>query len=307
MASPGLLRALNGIASASAAVGVVGFLLNESLYNVNPGEVAVIWHRFSGGVQRDYIVEEGSHFRVPLITYPTIMDARIKPRVISSRTGTKDLQQVQISLRVLSHPEPKFLPEILVNLGEDYDERVLPSIVNEVLKATVAQYDAEQLLTAREEVSRKIRDQLNKRAAEFHLLLDDVSITHLMFSKEFTTAIEAKQVAQQEAERSKFVVMLAEQEKQAAIILAEGEAQAAQLISSALKAAGTGMIEVKRIDAAREIAETLSGSRNVVYLPGGGGGGGGSAVGGGGTPIMTMPLPRVTAAPQPSPSAAPLQ
>jgi len=74
---------------------------------------------------------------------------------------------------------------------------VLPSIVNEVLKATVAQFDADQLLTQREKVSRQIREALNERAAQYHLQLDDVSITHLLFSKEFTTAIESKQVAQQ--------------------------------------------------------------------------------------------------------------
>ena len=114
------------------------------------------------------------------------------------------------------------------------------------------------------------RVALEKRAGEFNIILEDVSITHLMFSKEFTTAIESKQVAQQDAERSKFVVAKAEQEKLAAIILAEGEGEAAQLISEALKTAGSGAIEVKRIDAALEIANTLSRSRNVMYVPSGG-------------------------------------
>jgi prohibitin 1 len=167
-----------------------------------------------------------------MVTYPTVFDVRVRPRIVSSRTGTKDLQQVQISLRILSRPKPEALPEIMINLGEDWDERVLPSIVNEVLKATVAQYDAEQLLTEREAVSRKIRVALEKRAGEFNIILEDVSITHLMFSKEFTTAIESKQVAQQDAERSKFVVQKAEQEKLAVVILAEGEGEAAELISN---------------------------------------------------------------------------
>jgi prohibitin 1 len=88
----------------------------------------------------------------------------------------------------------------------------------------------------------------------------------------------------QDAERSKFVVMKAEQEKQAAIIRAEGESQAAELISNALKESGNAMIEVKRIDAAREIAEVMAQSRNVVYLPSGNG-----------APMMTMPMPRAIA------------
>jgi prohibitin 1 len=219
------------------------------------------------------VIGEGTHFRIPLLEYPKIFDVRLRPRVLASRTGTKDLQQVQISLRVLSRPLEDKLPVIYQNLGEDFDERVLPSIVTEVLKAVVAQFDAEQLLTQREKVSKQIRQNLSARALEFNLLLEDVSITHLIFSKEFTTAIEAKQVAQQDAERSKFIVAKAEQEKLAAIIIAQGESEAAELISKALKENGTGMIEVKRIDAAKEVASVLSSSRNVAYVPSGGGGG----------------------------------
>jgi regulator of protease activity HflC (stomatin/prohibitin superfamily) len=48
-----------------------------------------------------------------------------------------------------------------------------------------------------------------------------VSITSLTFGKEFTAAIEAKQVAAQEAERAKFVVEKAEQDKRSAVIRAQ--------------------------------------------------------------------------------------
>lgn len=69
--------------------------------------------------------------------------------------------------------------------------------MNEVTKAVVAQYNASELLTKRDVVSKQIQDKLLQRAADFHILLDDVSITHLAFSNEYTAAVEAKQVAQQ--------------------------------------------------------------------------------------------------------------
>merc|ERR1740117_222585 len=94
-------------------------------------------------------------------------------------------------------------------------------------------------------------------------------MTHLTYGKEFANAIEQKQVAEQEAERQKFVVMRAEQERQATVIRSEGEAEAATMISEALKDHGMGLIEVRRIDAAKDIAESLSKSPNVMYLPSG--------------------------------------
>jgi hypothetical protein len=71
------------------------------------------------------------------VQYPEVFDVRIHPRVITSQTGTKDLQTVTVQLRILSRPQPESLPHIFRTLGKDFDERVLPSIGNEVLKATV--------------------------------------------------------------------------------------------------------------------------------------------------------------------------
>jgi len=234
---------------------------------VEGGYRAVVFDRFNGVLPTP--LEEGTSIVIPILQTAHLFDVRSKPRVINSVTGTKDLQHVNISLRVLSRPVEKKLPEIFSKIGIDFDERVLPGVGNEVLKAVVAQYNAEELLSKREQISAQIRANLIKRANEFHLILDDVSITHLTFSKEFTKAIEQKQVAEQDAERQMYVVQRADQERKAVIIRAEGEAEAAMKISKAVADYGSALIEIRRIDAARDIADILSKSRNITYLPGG--------------------------------------
>lgn len=263
---------LNRLGRASGALAAGVFGVSQCLYNVDGGERAVMFDTLRGGILPK-VISEGTHLMIPVVQRPIIIDVRAKPREIPSVTGTKDLQMVNLKLRVLWRPVEEELPQLYRELGIDFDERVLPSIGNEVLKSVVAQYNAEELLSKRAEVSARIKQDLIKRAKHFHLTLDDVAITHLTFGREFTKAIEAKQVAFQEAERQQWIVEKAEQERQAAVTRAQGEAEAALIITQAMEKTGSAIIEVRRIDAAKEIAAKLANSRNIVYLPSSSGGG----------------------------------
>lgn len=246
-----------------ASAGALGFAAYSSVYNVDGGHRAVVFNRLTG--MKPTVYGEGLNFVVPWFERPYVYDIRTRPCNLQTLTGSKDLQMVTIGVRVLHRPSPKQLVWIYQHLGMNYDERILPSLMNECAKAIVAKYNANELLTKRDVVSADIRRELVKRASSFNVQLEDVAITHLSFSPEYARAVEAKQVAQQDAERAKYIVIGAQQEKQTIITRARGEAQSATLIGQSVKK-NPGFMSLRRIDAARDIADIVSSSGNKVYL-----------------------------------------
>jgi prohibitin 2 len=87
----------------------------------------------------------------------------------------------------------------------------------------------------------------------------------VQFSPEFTAAVEAKQIAQQEAQRAAFVVDRARQEKQAMIVSAQGEAMSAELIGKAVQR-NAAYVTLRRIETAKEIAKILAQGSNRLLL-----------------------------------------
>ena len=241
-----------------------GYGVSKSIVVVQPGHIGIVYNRI-GGLNERSVCNEGINFLMTWLQRPIVFDVRTRPQIINSQSGSKDLQMIQISLRVLVKPDQTNLPYIYRTLGENYEERVLPSIVNEITKAVIAQFNASELLTKRDFVSRLIREELVKRAGQFKIIVEDVSITHLAFSAEYTAAVEAKQVAQQDAERAKYVVDKAIQEKRKIIIKAEGEAKSAELIGKAIQN-NPAFIQLRRIETARDIATIIAASNNKVYL-----------------------------------------
>jgi len=255
---------MNRAAGALVGLGVAGVAGANAIYTVDGGHRAVKFSRWSG-VQPE-IYTEGLHFIVPWLEWPLIYDIRAKPNQIKSETGTKDLQMVNIGLRVLYRPDPNAIAFLAKNIGNDFAEKVLPSLTHETLKSVIAQYNATSLLTQRNEVSIAIANDLQQRAAQFKIILDDVAITDTSFSPRFTQSIEQKQIAQQQAFQARYQVEEAKQTKQQKIVAAQGEAESARLIGTALKE-NPAYLKLQRIEIGKQISKYIAQGGNKVMLP----------------------------------------
>jgi prohibitin 1 len=114
----------------------LGIFANNFIFVVDGGERCLRMSALKGLLPHVY--GEGMHFKIPVIDTIIRFEIRTQPTMIHSTTGTNDMQTVNVSMRLLYRPIPENLPIILSNIGQNYDERIIPSIGNEVLKSVVA-------------------------------------------------------------------------------------------------------------------------------------------------------------------------
>ena len=208
---------------------------------------------------------EGYHIRVPIISKPIIYETRTRSIEENSKTNNRDLQNVDFQVRVLYKPDLNKLAEITSQLGINYAEKLMSPIIKEVSKTIIAQYSAQQLVSNRDQVSRDIKSALKDRLINFNIFLDEVTLTHISFSREFEKSVEEKQIAQQNAERAKYLVQKSNEVKKTTIINAERDAKTIEMIGKAMKDSPS-YLTLKKIETAQEVSGILSNSQNKVLL-----------------------------------------
>ena len=162
-------------------------------------------------------------------------------------------------------PNSEHLSKIYDELGLNYDKKVLIPILKECSKTVIAQFNAQQLLSQREMISAQIKNSIRERLGNFYMLVDEIAITDLSFSREYEKAIEEKQISQQKAERMKYIVEQASQKKKSTIIQAKADVAAIKLIGEAVKT-NPAYLELQKIEAAKFISEKLMKSNNKILL-----------------------------------------
>jgi regulator of protease activity HflC (stomatin/prohibitin superfamily) len=200
---------------------------------INPGERGVLMQ--FGKVQQK-ILGEGIHLIIPIVNTVKKLSVRVQKQEISAEASSKDLQDVFTDVALNWHIISEEANAIYQQIGAEAEivDRIINPAIEEVLKAVMAKYTAEELITNRGEVKAGVDSLLTTRLTNYHIAVDDISLVHVHFSERFDEAVEAKQIAEQEAKRAEFVALKASKEAEAKVNLAIGEAEAQRLVRETL-------------------------------------------------------------------------
>ena len=198
-------------------------VLANCLTIVDAGHTGVV---VTLGKVNEGVLQEGLHVKVPFIQQVVRIDNRIVKLEVDTEAFSKDLQTVATTLAINYRVDTAKSYSIYKNIGANYESVLVTPAVNEVLKAIVAQYTAEESVTNRTLISDGLVKGLNEKLNGIGLYVTDVNIINFEFSEAFINAIEEKQVAQQR-------LLKAETEKQTAITNAEAEAETIRIKAEA--------------------------------------------------------------------------
>lgn len=190
------------------------------------------------GKVQEPVLGEGLHLVIPLVNTVQKLTVRVQSQEISAEASSRDLQDVFTDVALNWHIIPDKANLIFQQIGDEQAiiTRIINPAVEEVLKAVMAQYTAEEIITKRGEVKAGVDRALTERLQTYHVGVDDISLVHVHFSQRFGDAVEAKQVAEQEAKRAEFIALKANSEAEAKVNLARGEAEAQRLVQQTLTA-----------------------------------------------------------------------
>ncbi|MEG3898587.1 MULTISPECIES: prohibitin family protein [unclassified Microcoleus] len=210
-------------------------ILSNFFVIVNAGERGVM---MQFGKVQEQVLGEGLHVILPIVHTVQKLSVRVQKQESSAEASSKDLQDVFTDVALNWHIIPDEANAIFQEIGKEKQvvDRIINPAVEEVLKAVMAKYTAEEIITKRGEVKAGVDDFLTLRLVTYHIAVDDISLVHVHFSERFSDAVEAKQIAEQEAKKGEFLALKAVKEAEVKVNLAKGEAEVQRLLRDNLTA-----------------------------------------------------------------------
>ena len=231
------------IAAAVITVIIIIVVLAESIVIVEAGHRGVVLYL---GAVENRVLGEGVHFITPFAEQVISMEVRTQKFQAEATAASNDLQEVQTVIALNYRIDPQEANKIYQILGVNYADRVISPTIQESVKASVAKFNAEELITKRETAKSVIADAIRSTLSKNNIQVQNVFITDFRFSDAFSTQIEQKVVAFQKflTEQNNLraievvanqTVAQAEGQARATAAKANGESQAIKIITQQLR------------------------------------------------------------------------
>lgn len=205
----------------------VAILLIASVTIVPAGHKGILMNM---GAVSGEIMDEGLNFKIPFVQSVQIIDVRMQKYESSDNSSaSKDLQTIKSSIAVNYRIDESKAAELYKTIGMNYESTVISPAISECMKAVTSQYTAEELIIKRNEVSAAMKEFLQDKLKDKYIIVDSFNVVNFDFSEAFNTAIEEKQIAEQNALKAKYDLERIKTEAEQDVTKAKGEAEAMKL------------------------------------------------------------------------------
>ena len=171
---------------------VIIVVVIESVVIVEAGHRGVVLYL---GAVENRVLPEGVHFIIPFAEQVIQMEVRTQKFQAEASAASNDLQEVRTVIALNYRIDPKEVNRVYQLLGVNYADRVISPTIQESVKASVAKFNAEELVTKRETAKGVIAQAIRNTLTSNNILVENVFITDFKFSEAFASQIEQKVVA----------------------------------------------------------------------------------------------------------------
>lgn len=246
-----------GVICVALVIGLIIFFASTTI--VPTGHIGVV--TLYSKVQDQYL-DAGFHFIKPFVEEVQDIDIRTQKYSNTVEGSAKDLQIVNVTMSINYQIRPEKASELYSKVGKNYNDTILNPALQSGLKAAIAKFTAEEMVTKRSEVASAITEELNTRLEEY-FLISAVNLENIGFTDEFNKAIEAKTTNQQKAEAEKAQLEIIKVQNEQKINTAEAEAKVRELQSQSVTEKS---LEQLRLEIQREMIQKWNGSFPTTML-----------------------------------------
>jgi len=244
-------------------IGLIAWLVSGCGFTSSaPGE-GVVFARFGDVDMKCY--PAGFYLYNPFTTSVYHVDVKVQKFEVKADASSRDLQTVTTAIVVNFSIDANKCHELIKNVGIGFVQQIILPAVEEVTKASTALFPVEKVIQERPKLKKEIEDGLKVRLSPYWITVQAVSITNITFSRDFSHAIEQKQVEEQNVQRAEFVRQQAEKEGQRQLALAEGQAKANRLLQESLKSSPE-VLQMKALDKWDGKLPQYMGSGSVPFI-----------------------------------------